>query len=771
MDRVAVTPTDSQEPEELRSSQGSAAPKGFRRFLVSPVMACLLAACISVGAVVLRLNLWGPGLSLPVSYRGDALYEMVYVSGLKQNAWNNYIPRLGAPFGMDTVDWPIGRSLDYAIVKLLSFFARDAFILVNLYWLTAIALAGAFATLLLRYLSVGRVWAITFGVLYAIVPFTFFRNIGHLALVHFVVPGAGFLGLLLAEGKPLGLLSFLRARRPSRGWVIPAVAVLAAVAAGMMFPYWAFFASICVAIGCYVGFVRTRSAGVVVSAMALLVILALAKVLDLSPSLLHWHYHGKSTALQFRNVAEADTYGLTIRQMLTPIVANPVPLLRSMNERISAAAFPHDQNESSAAALGTFAGIGFLLLVLVAIGQPKGRFLGDSRIRSLSAFVIAMVLIAEVGGFGSLFNVFVLREFRTYNRISPFIALFSLAAVAVVMDLAFRRIRTAAQCCLAGSIIVFAVFDQIPRPLFRRIAVDERFNADHKFFAELEARLPQGAMIFQLPNTPLPPQEHFGTMEDYDNTRPYLHSQTLRWSWGTMVGRFNDWPASVALLPPADFLQQIALAGFEGILLNRHGYPDRAKENQIREQLGPGSEFDSGDEWIFFDLRDFRKRALQGLSPEEIKQRQKNLFSGSSLRAYKLGTGLTFGRGGSSERFKSFGWSGTEAEFTWTEGRSAGMQFSGIAPGSALTLKVKLRALTSDSVSVFANDRKIAEWHPTDSPMEYVAPIAPDTIAADQPLEIKFVFSNPVSPKALGMGADARLLGICVYALAITPDK
>lgn len=764
-------PTDFQEPEEVRSSQSPAPPIGIRRFLVSPAMGCLLAACISVGVVVVRLNLWGPAFSLPVNYKGDALYEMVYVSGLKQNTWNSYIPRLGAPFGMDTVDWPIGRSLDYAIVKLLSFFAHDTFILVNLYWLTAIGLAGAFATLLLRYLSVGRVWAITFGVLYAIIPFTFFRNISHLALVHFVVPGAGFLGLLLAEGRTLKLLSFLRARRPSRGWMIPTLAVLAAVAAGLMFPYWAFFASISVAIGCYIGFVRTKSVGVVVSAVALLIIIALAKVVDLSPSLLHWHYHGKSTALQFRNVAEADTYGLTIRQMLTPIVANPVPILRSMNERISAAAFPHDQNESSAAALGTFAGIGFLLLVLVAIGQPKGRFLGDARIRTLSAFVIAMVLIAEVGGFGSLFNVFVLREFRTYNRISPFIALFSLAAVAVVMDLAFRRMRTAAQCCLAGGIIVFAVFDQIPRPLFRSSPVDERFNADHKFFAALEARLPRGAMIFQLPNTPLPPTEHFGTMEDYDNTRPYLHTQALRWSWGTMVGRFNDWPASVALLPPTDFLHQIALAGFEGILLDRHGYPDKAREAQIREQLGRGSEFDSGDEWIFFDLRDFRRQALQGLTPEEIKQRQKNLFAGSSLRAYQPGTRLTFGRGGTSERFKSFGWSGTEAEFTWTEGHSAGLQFFGIAPGSALTLKVKLRALTPDTVSVFANNRKIAEWHPADSPMEYTAPIAADIIAADQPLEIKFAFANPQSPLALGLGADARLLGICVYELAIAPDK
>ena len=35
----------------------------------------------------------------------------------------------------------------------------------------------------------------------------------------------------------------------------------------------------------------------------------------------------------------------------------------------------------------------------------------------LSGFVVGIVLIAEVGGFGSLFNVFVVHEFRAYNRV------------------------------------------------------------------------------------------------------------------------------------------------------------------------------------------------------------------------------------------------------------------------------------------------------------------------------------------------------------------
>ena len=113
-------------------------------------------------------------------------------------------------------------------------------------------------------------------------------------------------------------------------------------------------------------------------------------------------------------------YGLRIRQMLTPIQDHRLPLMRDLRDKIVAAGFPNDANESSSAALGTIGVIGFAILCCVAVGRPRERVLGDARLRLLSGFVIALVLIAEVGGLGSLFNIFVVHEFRAYNRISPF---------------------------------------------------------------------------------------------------------------------------------------------------------------------------------------------------------------------------------------------------------------------------------------------------------------------------------------------------------------
>ena len=136
------------------------------------------------------------------------------------------------------------------------------------------------------------------------------------------------------------------------------------------------------------------------------------------------------------------------------------------------------------------------------MGRPQGRILGDARLRLLSGFVIALVLIAEVGGFGSLFNVFVVHEFRAYNRISPFIALFSLATVAIILDALLPWRKWYSQGLICGCLLIFGAFDQIPVVLFSNWQNGKRrFYEDQFFIGQLESRLPAGTMVFQLPHT------------------------------------------------------------------------------------------------------------------------------------------------------------------------------------------------------------------------------------------------------------------------------
>lgn len=133
----------------------------------------------------------------------------------------------------------------------------------------------------------------------------------------------------------------------------------------------------------------------------------------------------------------------------------------------------------------------------------------------------------------------------------------------------------------------------------------------------------------------------------------------------------------------------------------------------------------------------------------------------------KYGSKITFGKGGNSESYKSSGWSPTEEKFTWSEGTSAQLRIPVPASNGPVSLKMRIAALIkspelpAQPVEVFINDQKIAEWQVGDT-SEFVARVPPELTAKAGVLNIIIKTPKATSPKALGLSADPRILGICV---------
>src|SRR5262249_48084861 len=156
-----------------------------------------------------------------------------------------------------------------------------------------------------------------------------------------------------------------------------------------------------------------------------------------------------------------------------------------------------------------------------------------STLDSLSRLNVFAVLLATLGGFGLLVAA-ALPQIRAYNRVSIYIGFFSLFALALFVDKFYRlltpRKRLWANLAL-GGLMVAGVLDQA-RSTWANIPSDpERqaeFREDKAFVGEIEATLPAGAMIYQMPYTLFPEGD------SYEQARLYLHSQSLRWSFPTM---------------------------------------------------------------------------------------------------------------------------------------------------------------------------------------------------------------------------------------------
>ena len=143
----------------------------------------------------------------------------------------------------------------------------------------------------------------------------------------------------------------------------------------------------------------------------------------------------------------------------------------------------------------------------------------------------------------------------------------------------------------------------------------------------------------------------------------------------------------------------------------------------------------------------------------------------SADKKYTLGTVISFGTGGGSERFKVSGWSNPEPQFTWTEGKGATFSIELPAVDDALTLRMKLVGLihppelSSQPVELYVNGKKLADWQVA-APDNFTATI-PKEVAAAKKLEIELRTPKSTTPQALKMNDDARVLGVACFEMEI----
>lgn len=134
---------------------------------------------------------------------------------------------------------------------------------------------------------------------------------------------------------------------------------------------------------------------------------------------------------------------------------------------------------------------------------------------------------------------------------------------------------------------------------------------------------------------------------------------------------------------------------------------------------------------------------------------------------------LSFAAAAGTERFRRSGWSPSEQAFTWTDGRSARLRFE-LRPVKAhvgirmrLTGLFKAPQLAAQTVRVWVNGTKITEWNvAATSDFRVIVPM--ELLRPDGRLDIKLELPFAVSPKALGISEDPRILGVRCSEVEIT---
>lgn len=582
----------------------------------------VITAALSCILVVVVWHVNKIDVTVPLGIAGDHSFSQTVVANFVRSGRLYVNPFLGAPGQQELYDYPLPHWLHFIVLAVIRLFTSNPGLAINLLFFVGYPLTALTALYALRRLGVPTGLAVAGGVLYSFIPFHHLRNEAHLFYSgFFMVPLLALLTVWIATGHALFRLGPKDSSSPVRR--ISGDGLLALIVCILIAwdnPYNAFFGICLLATAALLGWLRRGDWRALATALILIVVLSVSFFVGLAPNMAYVHSHGRTTAAA-RAPAESEIYGLTIIQMVAPVGNHRIQALANWKERFRSQAVLVNENET--AALGIIGTIGCIALFLCLFWARC-----PDEIYALSILNLSAILIGTIGGLGAVFSFVISPQLRGFNRISVYISFFCIAGFLLLLTSWLQRRSGQRESAvslflLPALLLVVGIYDQVPRGLTAgHDQVERQYRNDAEFVHRIESLVPQGSMIFELPFDPFPETPPIQQMNDYEELRGYLHSGSLRWSYGAMKGRpTSTWLGAISAEPADQMLLALVNSGFAGILLDRAGYADRGAsiEGQISNLLGAPPITDQSGRLSFFLLDPKAIALLDGKAPPESR--------------------------------------------------------------------------------------------------------------------------------------------------------
>jgi phosphoglycerol transferase len=533
-------------------------------------------------AATLVLQLWRMSPRVPLYDSFDVGFSGALVKTVLHHGSYLDNPDVGFPDGWNLRDFPkAGDAWHFVALRTFALGSRDWALATNVFYLASFLAVAFAAYAALRWLGVRPPFAAAGGVVTSLLPYHFARNEAHLTLSDYAsVPLLVALAVNQLSDDPWFTPRQWRTRRG-----LGALAIVAFAAGTGL--YYAVFGAVILLLTGAIAAIARRRATPVLSALILAGVVGLALGAQLIPTFVQVAQDGRNQAVADRSFYETETYSLRPAAMLLPIPHHRIASLGAKSDEYASSPEPSEPGQ----AIGIVATFGLLILLLsAATALVGGPGLRDPRDRGLALVALVAIGLGITAGGGTLLALLGPSEVRAWGRIVVFPAFVGVAVSLRMLDrwTSGRRFAVTTTTLLVVALVTLAVFDQTSgatTPEYDRISA--QFAVDREFVRHVAELLPNDAPVLQLPYVDFPEQPPVERMDDYDHFDGYLHSDSLRWSYGVVRGR-DDWQDGQRALPLRAQLTRARDAGFDAVWLDRYGYEDegRAIAADLSECLG-----------------------------------------------------------------------------------------------------------------------------------------------------------------------------------------
>lgn len=547
----------------------------------------LLMILIILGMMYHLMDLGDMKLNIPMQYLGgDDMGVIVNAKMMVEQGWNMTSDRLGAPYSVQYYDFTSSmmHNAGLVIMKIFALITRDAAATMNLSYLSIFFIAGIISYFVMRNLKVNCWVNALASSVFALSPYMLYRNIGHIVLTEcYFVPLSILLCLWIYERDDV-LVPDKNFFKRKINYVALLFTFLIANNGIAYYPFFTCFIFMVTAVSKLVktGKIKEGLRGVIATVMVCFFV-----VLSILPGKIYTMTHGtNAAAIDRAGFEQAELYGMKISQLFMPVNGHGIydKYIDIYNENAFLV------NENSTAYLGIIGMIGFIILMICLFTKKDSAL--NKRLGYLSELNITMVLMGTIGGIGAMFSFFISPMLRGYNRISIFIEYACILAVALLADKLVNVLKACinnkkekkvkynillyGMTVVFGCICVFSIWEGCPAlvtPAYDTIEAE--YTSDKEFVEAIEDELAPGSMIYQLPYHKYPEDGPVNDMADYHLYIGYLHSNTLKWSYGSIKGREEDeWNESVSEMKYEDMVSYLKEQGFAGIYVERRAYTE-----------------------------------------------------------------------------------------------------------------------------------------------------------------------------------------------------
>jgi phosphoglycerol transferase len=611
---------------------------------VRPLREAALVCVVVAPIVTVLYRLWKAHWKVPFNYFGDGISTAAYSKAILTNGWYLSNSRLAAPFHADLRDFPVGgENLHWVVIKMLGYATRNYAVASNAYFVLGFFLIALAAYFVARYLRFSIATSLGVGVIYAFLPYHAYRNYGHLTRgIYYSVPLAM---LVLFWAINYRTEYFTRAEGGALTWRrgrILTVVIFCAIVGASDTQNAAFLVTILTVIA-VVAAARDRDW----RPLALLAIVGAATfgslLVNNVPFVMSRVERGPNTVAANRPLSDQDYYALRPLDLILPAPGHRVKALAKLE--VKGDQGKTTNNEAGGTPLGTFGTIGFLWSIgaVLALGLGmRARNAETKFVAQIGGLNVICILVGAIGGFAYLIALEGFGMYRTWNRISLFIAFGSVLATAVLLERLFRFIRSKATKLVALGIIsavvavvcVGGAYDQVtPRYVFNYQNTATRFDTDATFYHDLEKSVPKGSMMFQAPFEQFPEAGTIVSMTDYQDFTGYLHTKTLRWNYGGMKGRpEGDWEQNLSIYDPVAMVSSVAAVGFQGMVIDRSGLVKNGEDflKAVTPFTGPVLLHSADDRLLYVDLTALHARLVRELGADAV-EKGKQVILGNTI--------------------------------------------------------------------------------------------------------------------------------------------